>query len=97
MQWGGNWGKIREKPVGGSVGPQGVPAEPEPAAEPPSPPQAGCPAGPRPAACRGLPGEAADSLQDRKGWVRLAGVCKDRGLVFCRSISRAVIINQYKG
>lgn len=49
------------------------------------------------AVCRGLPGEDADSLQDRKGWVRLAGVCKDRGLVFCRSISRAVIINQYKG
>ncbi len=57
----------------------------------------GLPCGPRPAACRGLPGEDADSLQDRKGWVRLAGVCKDRGLVFCRSISRAVIINQYKG
>ena len=57
MQWGGNWGKIREKPVGGSVGPQGVPAKPEPAAEPPSPPQAGCPAGPRPAACRGLQGK----------------------------------------
>ena len=49
------------------------------------------------AVCGGLPGEDADSLQDRKGWVRLAGVCKDRGLVFCRSISRAVIINQYKG
>ena len=40
------WGS--KLPVGR---PQGVPAQPEPAAKPPSPPQAGCPAG---APTRGL-------------------------------------------